>query len=110
MNAVTVRDALAKRLLEEVGVKREIVVTSDPALLLSAKPFDEAMLKAEGRCRPTGAWWGLRARGRAGRAQSRHRGVPHLLANAADFVADRLDANVLFIPMERGDIREFGTR
>jgi polysaccharide pyruvyl transferase CsaB len=106
MNAVTVRDALAKRLLEEVGVKREIVVTSDPALLLSAKPFDEAMLKAEGV--PTDRRLvGISVR-EVGPAAPNLGTVEYhtLLANAADFVADRLDANVLFIPMERGDIRE----
>jgi polysaccharide pyruvyl transferase WcaK-like protein len=106
MNAVTVRDALAKRLLEEVGVKREIVVTSDPALLLDAKPFDEAMLKAEGV--PTDRRLvGISVR-EVGPAAPNLGTVEYhtLLANAADFVADRLDANLLFIPMERGDIRE----
>jgi polysaccharide pyruvyl transferase CsaB len=106
MSAVTVRDALAKRLLEEVGVKREIVVTADPALLLEATPFDEEMLKAEGV--PTDRRLvGISVR-EVGPAAPNLGTVEYhtLLANAADFVADRLDANVLFIPMERGDIRE----
>jgi polysaccharide pyruvyl transferase CsaB len=106
MNAVTVRDAPAKRLLEEVGVKREIVVTSDPALLLSAKPFDEAMLKAEAV--PTDRRLvGISVR-EVGPAAPNLGTVEYhtLLANAADFIADRLDANLLFVPMERGDIRE----
>jgi polysaccharide pyruvyl transferase CsaB len=106
MNAITVRDALAKRLLEEVGVKREIVVTADPALLLEPQPFTEAMLKAEG-VRTGRRLVGVSVR-EVGPAAPNLGDVAYhtLLANAADFVADRLDTDLLFVPMERGDIRE----
>ncbi len=105
MDAITVREPGAKRLLEEVGVKREIAVTADPALLLAPQPFTDEMLEREGVARGRHlVGMSVREVGPAAPDLGLV-GYHALLANAADFVADRLEANILFIPMERGDIR-----
>lgn len=45
---ITVRDRRARRLLEEIGVRREIQVTADPALLLEPEPLTlDEILRAE---------------------------------------------------------------
>lgn len=101
VDLITVRDRLGKRLLEEVGVEREIVVTADPALLLSAEEPPEELVIREGldRSRRLVAF-SVREPGPAAPDID----VDHyhgLVANAADFVIDRLEADVAFIPMER---------
>jgi polysaccharide pyruvyl transferase CsaB len=105
MHAITVRDAGARRLLEQIGVERHVAVTADPALLLTADHFVIEQLEAEGIAtdRPL-VGMSIREPGTA---------APDLdvdayatvLAHTADFVIDRFDADVVFIPMERIDIR-----
>lgn len=99
---VTVRDRYSRQLLEEVGVTRDIVVTADPAVLLmpEALTLDE-ILRAEAidpDARLVG--FSVREPGPAAPAldvEHYHR----LLANAADFMVDRLDAEIVFIPLEQ---------
>ena len=98
--AITVRDRQAMKLLEEAGVQREIILTADPALLLEPDPVPPDALKREGLdtqhrlvgfsvCEPGPA------------APDIDIDPYHaLLANTADFVVARLDANVVFVPME----------
>jgi polysaccharide pyruvyl transferase CsaB len=105
MDLVTVREPLAKRLLEEIGVRHEVQVTADPALLLTPEPFTRAMLEAEGiRTERHLVAISVREPGPAA-PDLEEIGYHGLIANAADFVADRLDADLLFVPMERADIR-----
>ena len=104
MECITVRDAPAKQLLEEIGVEREALVTADPALLLEPQPFGERELRAEGVSseRPL---VGMSVREPGGAAEELEPGVYHrLLADAADFIVARFGADVLFVPMERQDI------
>jgi polysaccharide pyruvyl transferase CsaB len=106
MDCITVRDAAAKQLLEEIGVEREALVTADPALLLEPQTFSDGDLHAEGirKERPL-VGVSVREPGRA--AEQLEPGVYHrLLADAADFIVARFDADVVFIPMERQDIRQ----
>jgi polysaccharide pyruvyl transferase CsaB len=102
VDVITVRERGAQRVLEEAGVHREIIVTADPALLLKPEPLPRGVLKHEG----------LEGRRRRLIAMSvREPGVAApdidpkeyhaLLANAADFMVDRYDAEVIFVPMER---------
>lgn len=105
---VTVRDRQAQRLLEEVGVERPIEVTADPALLLEPEELPEGALESEGLAeegdepgagRPL-VGCSVREPGPAAPDIE----VEHyhaLLANAADFLIDRYDAQVVFVPMER---------
>jgi polysaccharide pyruvyl transferase CsaB len=105
MNEVVVRDEESRLVLEEVGVDCELTVTADPALLLEPEPFTEQMLRQEGI--PPGArlvGMSVREPGRA--AEKLDEDDYHaLLADVADFLARRLDAHVVFVPMERQDVR-----
>jgi hypothetical protein len=79
----------------------EICVTADPALLLQPEPLPPDALKAEG----------LDADHRIVGFSVREPGpaapdidVDHyhaLLANTADFLVDRVDADIAFVPLER---------
>src|SRR6185503_13042308 len=98
---ITVRERSAQQVLEHAGVHREITVTADPALLLKPEPLPRGVLRAEG----------LEGRRRLIGMSVRKPGVAapdldveqyhNLLANAADFMVDRFDADVVFVPMER---------
>lgn len=106
MQQITVRDASARRLLEEIGVEREITVTADPALLLEPSPAPPRALEHEG-IQGDRHLVGMSVREPGAAVTNLGEGVYHrLLAHAADFVADRFDANVLFVPMEGKDIGE----
>lgn len=98
---VTVREKSAHRALEEAGLHRDVIVTADPALLLKPEPLPRGVLKhegLEGRRRLIGM--SVREPGVA--APDLDEKVYHaLLANAADFIVDRYDADVVFVPMER---------
>ena len=48
--AITVRERSDKRVLEEIGVHRDVVVTADPALLLEPEPLPQRVLKQEYIC------------------------------------------------------------
>ncbi len=98
---VTVRERKAQRVLEEVGVGARIMVTADPALLLKPEPVPEDLLV---RDRPAGKHhligMSVREPGPAApdiRPDSYHA----LLADAADYMVDRFNADVVFVPMER---------
>ena len=101
VEVITVRERSAQQALEEAGVHREITVTADPALLLKAEPLPRGILKHEG----------LEGRRRLIGMSVREPGVAApdidpddyhaLLANAADYMVDRFDADVVFVPMER---------
>ena len=101
VDVITVRDRQGQRLLEDIGVEKEILVTADPALLLEPEDFPDDAITREG----------LESRRRLVAFSVREPGpaapdidVLHyhaLLANAADFIIDRLDADIVFIPMER---------
>jgi polysaccharide pyruvyl transferase CsaB len=104
MAAITVRDVGTRRLLEEIGVTNDIAVTADPALLLrpAATPPPEIDWHELSRERHL---VGMSVREPGGMTHGLEQGVYHqLLANAADFVAERFDANLVFVPMERQDI------
>ncbi|MER6088805.1 polysaccharide pyruvyl transferase family protein [Streptomyces bluensis] len=105
MDDVVVRDEESRLVLEEVGVEREIVVTADPALLLASETFTDRMMSDEGM--PAGVrlvGMSVREPGRA--AENLDEGGYHaLLADVADFLVRRLDAHVVFLPMERHDVR-----
>ena len=98
---VTVREKSAHRVLEEAGVHREIVVTADPALLLKPEPLPRGILKHEG-LEGSRRLIGMSVREPGVAAPDLDEKVYHaLLANAADFMVDRWNASVVFVPMER---------
>lgn len=97
---VTVRERGDKKVLEEIGLHREVIVTADPALLLEPASLPQSALKQE---HMTGkrklVAMSVREPGVA--APDIDQNLYHgLLANAADFMIDRFDASIVFIPME----------
>jgi|SRR5882724_5200452 len=98
--AITVREKSAQQTLEAAGVHREIIVTADPALLLRPEALPRNVFKIEGldgKKRLVGM--SVREPGVA--APDLDPNMYHaLLANAADFMVDRFDADVVFVPME----------
>jgi polysaccharide pyruvyl transferase CsaB len=102
---VTVRDRAGHRLLEDVGVTREIYLTADPALLLEPEEVPLSTLEADG-VDFSHPLVGLSVREPGPAAPDIDPDEYYgLLANAADFVAERYDAEVLFVPMEKGDVQ-----
>ncbi|MGW2956413.1 polysaccharide pyruvyl transferase family protein [Streptomyces eurythermus] len=102
---VTVRDEESKLVLEEAGVTRPVSVTADPALLLEPGDRGRALLRAEAvprRVRLVGM--SVREPGHAAEHLDEE-GYHQLLASMGDFLVQRLDAHIVFISMERGDIR-----
>jgi polysaccharide pyruvyl transferase CsaB len=103
-SVITVRDRLGYRLLEDVGVTKDIHLTADPAFLLEPEELSVDALKAEGVDfdRPL-IGFSVREPGPAAPDIDPEEYYA-LLANAADFLVERYDANVLFVPMEKTDV------
>jgi polysaccharide pyruvyl transferase CsaB len=100
VDVVTVREVGARKLLEEVGVKREILVTADPALLFEPEPLPDGALMREG-LDDKHHLIGMSVREPGVAAPDLDKNVYHaLLANAADFMVERFDADVVFMPFE----------
>jgi len=106
MAGLTVREVTAKRLCEEIGVTVPVEVTADPALLLTPEPFTDVMLAREGI--PTDRRLiGVSVRERGAAAPGLDNAQYHdLVADVADFMVDRFDADAVFVPMERVDRNE----
>jgi polysaccharide pyruvyl transferase WcaK-like protein len=106
VDKITVREGEAKRILNDLGVNQEIEVTADPALLLKPQPLTKEMLKKEG-IDPEKALVGFSVREPGPAAPDLNADHYHaILANAADFMVERFDAQILFVPMEMGDNRD----
>ena len=102
---VTVRDRQGHRLLEDVGVNREIHLTADPALLLQPAQLSMDAIKAEGvEFERHLVGFSVRERGPAAPDIDPDEYYA-LLANSADFIVDRLDADIVFVSMERTDVQ-----
>jgi polysaccharide pyruvyl transferase CsaB len=97
--AITVRERRARQVLEEVGLQ-DIEVTADPAFLLEPEPLPAEALQREG-FDDNHRLIGLSVREPGAAAPDLDESHYHaLLANAADYMVDRLDADLVFVPME----------
>jgi polysaccharide pyruvyl transferase CsaB len=100
-DVITVRDRQARKLLEEAGVTRDIHVTVDPALFLEPESLPADALRREG-IDPERRLIGMSVREPGPAAPDLDPAHYHgLLANIADYVVERFDADVVFVPMER---------
>lgn len=98
---LTVRENLDRKVLEEAGLHREILITADPALLLNPEPLPPQALRQEG-LEGKERLIGMSVREPGPAAPDINEDVYHaLLANAADYMVDRYDADIVFVPMER---------
>ena len=101
VDVITVREREAKKIFEDIGVDNQIMVTADPAFLLTPEPLPDDALKFE-QLHPDRTLVGISVREPGPAAPDIDPNFYHgLLANAADFVISRLDADVIFVPMER---------
>lgn len=106
VDRITVREGEAKRILNDLGVNQEIEVTSDPALLLEPELFPKDLLEKEG-IDPKIPLVGFSVREPGSPAPELNVDHYHaILANAADFMVERFNAQALFIPMERGENKD----
>jgi polysaccharide pyruvyl transferase CsaB len=106
VDKITVREGEAKRVLTDLGVDQEIEITSDPALLLKPQNFTKDMLKKEG-INPDSPLVGFSVREPGPAAPDLNIEQYHaMLANAADYMVERFDAQVLFVPMEGGENKD----
>jgi polysaccharide pyruvyl transferase CsaB len=102
---VTVRDRQGYRLLEDVGVTKEIHLTADPALLLNQAALSHEAVEAEGvDFDRTLIGFSVREPGPAAPDIDTEQYYA-LLANTADYAVDRLDAEIVFVAMERTDVQ-----
>jgi polysaccharide pyruvyl transferase CsaB len=100
-SVITVRERRAKKILEDIGVRCEIVVTADPAFLLEPEPVPEDLLRGD-RLMPERPLMGMSVREPGAAAPKLSEVSYHdLLANAADFMIDRFNVDVVFVPMEQ---------
>jgi polysaccharide pyruvyl transferase CsaB len=101
VDVITVRDREAKKIFEDVGVTNQILVTADPAFLLTPEPLPANALEME-QVHGDRAIVGVSVREPGPAAPDIDPNFYHgLLANAADFLISRLDADIIFVPMER---------
>jgi polysaccharide pyruvyl transferase WcaK-like protein len=100
-DCVTVRAMDSRKLLEQIGVQPAIEVTADPALLLEPEPLPPDALLVEGlQADRRFVGMSVREPGRAAPGLTELQ-YHQLLANAADFMIDRYDVDIVFVPMER---------
>ena len=100
-DVITVREFSARQVLEQIGVEKEINVTADPALLLEPAELPTDMFNSEHYKGKRLVGMSVREPGDA--APDLDTSHYHsLLANTADFIVDRFDAEIVFIPMEPG--------
>lgn len=106
VDKITVREDEAKRILHDLGVNGEIEVTADPALLLKSQSLTKEMLKKEG-IDPDKPLVGFSLREPGAAAPNLNVDQYHaILANAADFMVERYDTQIVFVPMERGENKD----
>jgi polysaccharide pyruvyl transferase CsaB len=106
VDKITVREREAKILLNDLGINQEIEITADPGLLLKPQSFTKEMLKKEG-VNPEIPLIGFSVREPGPAAPDLNlEQYQAMLANAADFMVERFDAQVLFVPMEGGEQKD----
>jgi polysaccharide pyruvyl transferase CsaB len=99
---ITVRDRQSLQLFEEIGVTREIHLTADPAVLSEPEALSQDEIMQFESFDPKARLIGLSVRELGPAAPDLD--VEHyhrLVANVADYFIDRLDAEVVFFPLER---------
>lgn len=103
VDLITVREKEAAKVLEEIGVEKEITITADPALMLLPEKLPDKNLQ-HFEVDPGKKLIGISVREPGVAAPDLDENIYHgLIADAADFIIDRLDGEILFIPMERNE-------
>jgi polysaccharide pyruvyl transferase CsaB len=99
-DVVTLRDRRSLAVLEGLGVKCRMLVTADMALLLAPEPLPAGAIEREGLAGKERVI-GMSVREPGPAAPNLDMETYHsMLANAADYLIERFDAHVAFVPME----------
>jgi polysaccharide pyruvyl transferase CsaB len=99
VDILTVREKPAKKILEDIGVTKEILVTADPAVLLKKESIDDSLLESENLGGKKFIGISIREPGPAAQVN-----VPlyySYIAHAADYMIERYNHEVVFVPIER---------
>jgi polysaccharide pyruvyl transferase CsaB len=99
VDILTVREKPAKKILEDIGVTKEILVTADPAVLLQKEEIDGSILENENLSGKRFIGISIREPGPAAQVN-----VPlyySYIAHAADYMIERYNREVVFVPIER---------
>jgi polysaccharide pyruvyl transferase CsaB len=99
VDILTVREKPAKRTLEDIGVTKEILVTVDPAVLLQKEEIDDSILQSENL--GDGRYIGISIREPGPAAQVNVSLYYSYIAHAADYMIERYNHEVAFVPIER---------
>ena len=98
---ITVRERTDRKILEDIGVKCPVIVTADPGLLLEPEPLpDDTLVRERMNSGRKLVAMSIREPGPAAPdIEARH--YRSLLANTADYLVNRHDVDIIFIPMEK---------
>ncbi len=98
---ITVRERTDQKILEDIGVKCPVIVTADPGLLMEPEPLPEnTLIKERMDSGQKLVAMSIREPGPAAPdIEARH--YRSLLANTADYLVNRHDVEIIFVPMER---------
>jgi len=98
---ITVRDRQSLNLFEEIGISREVILTADPAVLIEGEALNHEALSYAEAFNPQNRLIALSVRELGPAAPDIDIAHYHrLVANSADFLIDRFDAQVVFFPLE----------
>lgn len=97
---LTVRERRAERILEDIGVTKEIKVCADPALLLEPEKLPAGTMESEG-LKDAKNLIGISVREPGPASAADLSSYYSRIANAADYMVERFDARVVFVPLER---------
>jgi polysaccharide pyruvyl transferase CsaB len=105
VTVISVRDRLGYRLLEDIGVTQEMHLTADPAFLIEPETLSAESLATEGVDFDRHlVGFSVREPGPAAPDIDPEEYYA-LLANAADFMIERYEANAVFVAMEKTDVQ-----
>ncbi len=96
VDVITLRDDASKRLMEEIGVKKDILVTADPALLLEGVREEELNRLFEKENIPEGDYVAVSVREWKKNPPDFEKSVAESLRT----FAQKHDFNVVFVPMQ----------
>jgi polysaccharide pyruvyl transferase CsaB len=102
VTVLTVRERHSQQLLDDIGVLQRAELVADPALLIAPEPLSLDVILRNEAIDPDATLIAFSVREPGPAAPDLEVAKYHqLIANTADYLVDRLDAEVVFFPLER---------
>ncbi len=102
VTVLTVRERRSQQLLDDIGIFQEVELVADPALLIEPEPLSLDVILRNEAIDPDATLIAFSVREPGPAAPDLEVSKYHqLLANAADYLVDRLEAEIVFFPFER---------